>query len=259
MAIVLVVFSFVAFPVCSFAEASGTAIDGSLTTPGFLEGWALEGKVETYSREDLYKHINGEAEMYLPYGFEVLTAAYFGMAPGTASEARTSMEIDIFKMRTLLDAFGIYSNYRDPDGEAVKAGADGVISQPKELELLKAPEISARSEKFVAECVLGYKFFPRGITAEAIFEGEPLKFFVVITESATTASTTLSLYFEYLKKEGSTTQIDETNEKTLITKDPLYKGVVLRQSGRYLLGICKLEDPSKGILLLDRWISRLKF
>lgn len=313
----LLAFFCVGFSICSFAEASGTAREGGLSESGtlsgtssdktefqilpmagFLSGWSMEGKAESFSRETLYQHIDGEAEMYLPYGFELLTSAYY-----LGAEGKKSLEVDIFRMGSLLDAFGIYSNYRDPDGEALKEGADGVISEnqlmfyqdryfvqlsapsakrpdrktfiafaeaisrklpapsasPKELNLLKAPDVSPRTEKYVAESLLGYKFFHKGLTAEATFEGKPVKLFVVLTGSETEASTTLGLYCEYLKKEGRTPQRNEASGKTLITQDPLYKGVVMRQSGPYLLGISKLEDTSKGIALLDRWASLLSF
>ncbi|MBF0502489.1 MAG: hypothetical protein HQM09_20290 [Candidatus Riflebacteria bacterium] len=283
----------------SFAEASGTTIEELLPAANFLDGWTMEEKVETFSRETLYERIDGEAEMYLPYGFESLVSTYYGMG---AKENRSSLAVDIFKMGSSLDAFGIYSNYRDSEDEAIKVGVDGVISEsqlmfyqdryfihlsasgskkpdrkafiacaeaiskklpppllPKEFELFKAPGISPRTEKYVAESLLGYKFFHKGFTEEAVIEGKPVKLFIVLTESEAAASDTLGLYFEYLKKEGCGPQITETDGKTLLSRDKLYKGVALRQSGRYLFGISKLEDPTKGISVLDRWLSLLSF
>lgn len=277
------------------AQASGTTDNGLLPNSGFLAGWAMEGKAETYSRDNLYKLINGEAELYLPYGFERLTTAYYGLG----DKAKTSLSVEIYKMGSGLDAFGIYSNYRSPESEALSIGSDGFVAEgqllfyqdryfvrlsasgvgkpdrkvflacasavaaqlpasasaPRELDLLKSTQITPRTEKFVAESLLGYKFFRRGLTAEATVEGKPAKFFVVLTESDAAASATLDLYIDSLKKEGVTPQVRELKGKTLSAEDPLYKGIVIRQVGASILGIAKLENIDKGIDLLDHWLS----
>ena len=42
------------------------------------EGWVMDGAIARYTPENLYKYINGEAELYLPYGFEVLASVQDG-------------------------------------------------------------------------------------------------------------------------------------------------------------------------------------
>ena len=38
--------------------------------PGkFDGGWSMEEKAAVYTPQTLYKYIDGEAEMYMPYGF----------------------------------------------------------------------------------------------------------------------------------------------------------------------------------------------
>jgi hypothetical protein len=76
----------------------------------------LDGKVKQYTAEDLYVYINGEAELYMPYGFEILGSAFYGKGGDT----RSGIVADVYRMGSLLDAFGIYSNYRDTGAEPVK-------------------------------------------------------------------------------------------------------------------------------------------
>ncbi|MCX5797956.1 MAG: hypothetical protein NTU90_00035, partial [Proteobacteria bacterium] len=39
-------------------------IESMLPSPGFSEGWVMEGKVTTYREDNLYVYIDGEAELY---------------------------------------------------------------------------------------------------------------------------------------------------------------------------------------------------
>lgn len=267
----------------------------------FREGWK-SGEQEVFFRDSLYKRINGEAELYLPYGFESLVAANY---TGPASK---SLDVEIFRMGSPLDAFGIYSNYRDGAQERLALGFDGVISdsqvmfcqdryfvrlsapsskQPArqtfiacaeaisgaisakvpsptplpEPGLFDAPEIASRSVKFTATSLLGYAFFPKGLTAEAELDGKPLKFFAVLAGSEASAARALEQYVEYLRKEGGQPRLEQGDAAagmTLLGRDPLYKGVVMRRVGSRLLGIAKFEDPAKGLPLINRWISGLK-
>ncbi|MBA4418463.1 MAG: hypothetical protein C0392_11240 [Syntrophus sp. (in: bacteria)] len=270
------------------------AIKSLLPADGFSEGWTMEGKAEVFTEETLYTHINGEAELYMPYGFQDLGFALYVKA----ADAKTALAVDVYRMKSLLDAFGIYSNYRSPDDSKIKIGADGFVAdsqlmfyqdryfvrlsasgtdtlaqnvfiacaeaiakrlpsppvKPLELELLKVPGIIPGTEKYVAESLLGYKFFKKGLVAQASLDGATIKVFVVITESTEGARNTFDQYAGYLKQAGIIPKVEVHKERrTLIAQDPLYKGVVIRQSGPYLLGVSNIQDTLKGILFLDGW------
>jgi len=99
--------------------ASG--IESMLPIPGFAEGWNSSGGVETFDETTLSDHINGEAAMYYPYGFTVAASATYTRAGATDNSVRA----DVYEMGSVLDAFGIYSNYRYADEPVPEFGCDG--------------------------------------------------------------------------------------------------------------------------------------
>jgi hypothetical protein len=273
--------------------------ESPLPSQGFLEGWSMEGKVSTYTPENLYTHINGEAELYLPYGFELSWSALYVKT----DDAKSGLAVDVYRMRSPLDAFGIYSNYRSPDSEEVRIGSEGFINDsqllfykdryfvqlaasgesvperkafmawaegiagklsgsstpPKELEVLRVEGMVPRTEKYVAQSLLGYGFLKKGFTATAVVDGMPVKVFVALDESSAASAETFDRYLRYLKEGGAQPVVKKDGETiTLIGHDPLYKGMVVRQSGRYLLGAANLKDPPKAIPLMDRLQSRTR-
>ena len=86
--------------------------------------WKIEGKPLFYSRETLSDRINGEAELYFPYGFDRMGAARYV----SDKNATTGIDVEIYRMGSLLDAFGMYANYRQKDGKEINAGAESNLS-----------------------------------------------------------------------------------------------------------------------------------
>ena len=188
-------------PVPLFAADSSMA--NILPAGGCSEDWVMKDKANLFNRDTLFDHINGEAELYFPYGFEVLaTATYINR-----ENPEMWIVADVYKMGSLLDAFGIYSNYRKTNASWVTIGAEGFVSSsqlmfyqdryfvriqvtgttklkqdtflacgravsqnlplnagiPKELQILRIPEIVLKSERYIAKSLLGYAFFHHGI------------------------------------------------------------------------------------------------
>ncbi len=113
------------------------------------------------------------------------------------------------------------SGRQPPAREAILACAQAVSAKlppsfwPRELGLIQAPGITSPTEKLVAESLLGYRFFPRGLTVEG----------------------------------------DSQPGLALFSQDQLYKGILLQQRDSLLYGIAKIDDPAKARALLDRWLS----
>ena len=162
-------------------------------------GWAMDGKVATYNPDNLYKYIDGEAELYVPYGFRKAASAMY-VKPGSSD---VGIVVNVFEMGSLLDAFGIYSNFRTPTLEQAKIGAEGFLDEsqlmfyqdrffvqaeasgtfteggpvfrscaeailhnlpdaketPRELDILKIPEAVPLTDKYSATALLGHSFF----------------------------------------------------------------------------------------------------
>lgn len=276
-----VIFSVVLFVLTLCVPAAVPASDPSmkniLPVPGCSKDWLLEDKVVLYDRDTLFDYINGEAELYLPYGFEVLATARYVQQ----ENPDTAIAADVYRMASLLDAFGIYSNYRKPDAAASQIGAEGFQSstqlmfyqdryfvrlqasgvtsiekdvflacgraisrnlppgagRPGEVEILRVPGVLPGTERYIARSLLGYAFLRRGLIADAILEGEKMQVFLVPEDSKAAARKAFDQYHAYLRASGKGVQLTETGGQiSLSAIDPLYGGVLVEQSGRYLMG-----------------------
>lgn len=78
--------------------------------------WRLLEPVRTFGTDNLYEEIDGEAELVLPYGMERLTVAVLGRTARPGSEVR----LELFRMASPRDAYGIWSQYRYPDQEILR-------------------------------------------------------------------------------------------------------------------------------------------
>jgi hypothetical protein len=270
---ILVAVLFIASPAFAAEKALETLLPISCAS-----GWVMDGKVATYTPENLYKYIDGEAELYLPYGFRKAATVMYVKAGGKD----VGIVANIFEMGSPLDAFGIYSNFRSPALEQTKVGAEGFLDESqlmfyqsryfvqiegsgaltqagplfrscadaisrnlpdekeklREIAFLKVAETVPLTERYYAAGLLGHSFFGKGFTAEVTIGDAPAKSLLILGGSEEAARRVFTDYAKYLTKSGATPQM--SSDKAGITMhviDPLYKGVVLRQSGHYGDGI----------------------
>ncbi len=281
------------------AFSSEPAIEKLLPPQACAEGWVIEEQPVVYTKENLFDYINGEAEIYFPYGFEVLATARYV----NAKNPSVSLVMDVYKMGSLTEAFGIYASYRRSDDASVKAGADAVLStsqmlmyqdryyarlqasgapeieqdvflacghslsknlpqnmeQPKELDVFKIAAVTPKSERYIAQSVLGYAFLPRGFMADATVNGEQVRIFMLTDDTQAAARKAFDQYRDYLKESGKEVLVLELSGGALLTAtDPLYSGVAVQQAGRYIIGAVRLKNPPDEKPLLDELISRLR-
>jgi len=78
--------------------------------------WTLIEPVRSFGPDNLFEEIDGEAELFLPYGMERLTVAVLHRKAKPASEVR----VELFRMATPRDAYGISSQYHYPDQEVLR-------------------------------------------------------------------------------------------------------------------------------------------
>jgi len=222
--------------------ADSSSLLSVLPAGGCAEGWVMDEKPSLFTEETLFDHINGEAELYFPYGFDSLATARY------VKKSTSGLEIvaDVYRMGSLLDAFGIWSNYRKADIPGCVVGADCFLSssqmlfyqdryfvrlqatgtptpgqdvflacgralsrnlpagkvRPGELELFQVHGVVPKTERYLPRSVLGYPFFRRGMTAEANLNGERAQVFVVFEDSAAAARQAFDRYLASLKEEG---------------------------------------------------------
>ncbi len=211
------------------------------------DGWTMDGKVTFFDKDSLFDRIDGESELFFPYGFELLAYARYE----NRQDPKIAIDADVYKMGSLLDAFGIFANYRRKDDADAAIGGGATVSssqlffyqdryfvrlqitgatsakqdvfltcakaisknlpqnanRPAELESLMIPAVVNRSERYVPQSLLGYDFFRRGLTAEAFVSGEPLQVFVVTEPTQEAARKTFDAYCSYLKQSKSDASI----------------------------------------------------
>lgn len=261
-------------------------------------GWIMKDKTALFTKETLADHINGEAELYFPYGFDLAaTATYMN-----SKNPEVWIVADVYRMASLLDAFGIYSNYRKADAAWAMVGAEGFHSAsqfmfyqgryfvriqvtgttelredtiltcsraisrnlpfnaayPRELEVFRIPAVVPKSERYIAQSVLGYDFFRRGITAAATVQGERVQVLVIPEDSQDGARKAFDRYCAYLKAEGKDLHLTEKPDKKFVKAfDPLYGGVYVVQSDRYIIGAVRMKDPAAAEQLIEQLQERI--
>ncbi len=284
-AIVIFVSVMLVMVVCGPVRAAGLSIRDVLPQKSFAEGWVIDGKVSLFDKDNLFDHIDGEAELYFPYGFEALASAVYA----NKKDPDLSVVADVYKMASPLDAFGIYSNYRKANNSWVKIGAEGFISAsqamfyqdryfvrlqaagttnlptdiflacaraisgnlpadfspPKELDVMKIKALVPKSERYIAQSLLGYIFFRRGIIADAVVQDDKMQIFAIHEDSPAAARATFSEYCSYLQAEERSPAMTENKTYLQVTAvDPLYGQVLVQQSGRYVLGAVRVKNVS---------------
>jgi len=84
-----------------------------------IAGWKLSGEIETFIPATFYEYINGAADLYLMYEFEELKVAEY------QNDKKASVTVDIYRHKTSLHAFGIYSQERFPGANFLDIGVQG--------------------------------------------------------------------------------------------------------------------------------------
>lgn len=283
-------------PIAVFAVE--TDVTKALPDPACIEDWPMDGKAALFDKDTLFDHINGESELYFPYGFEALGFARYA----NRNNPKSAFDADIYKMGSLLDAFGMYANYRRKDDVDVNVGAEGTASssqllfyqdryfvrlqasgttnpgpdiflacaraiseklprntgRPKELEAFIIPAIERKSLRYIAQSLLGYDFFRKGIMADAILKDEKIQVFLVLEDSGEAARKAFDQYGEYLKTSEKNVQIAQMQQRiSLKARDPLYGNVVVEQKGRYIFGAVRVKDTSGAQQLIEKLRKRI--
>ena len=251
------------------ARADDTSLGKVLPASGFAADWVLKDQVRLLDKETLFEHINGEAELFFPYGFDLLaTATYVNK-----SDPEVWLVADIYRMATFLDAFGIYANYRRASSTGMDMGAEGFLApsqvmfyqdryfvrlqvtgatslkadvflacgraisdklprrsgRPAELDLLYLPDLVPGTERYIPKSLLGYAFFHRGLIADAVSDGKSMQIFAVLEDSPEAAGATLEKYRAYLKGEGRNPRETVTARGLALMADDPLYGSVLAE------------------------------
>ncbi len=101
-----------------------TAADGNMEK--FLAappGWTAGELAGRYTAENLHEHLNGGAERYLGYGFREAAVREY-ISPG----AKRKVLVELYRMDSPANAFGIYSSDREAGDEIPNLGQGAVLN-----------------------------------------------------------------------------------------------------------------------------------
>ena len=218
--------------------ASGVSLLESLLPKDLPEGWVLIEGPRLYARKTLFEHLDGQAELYFKYGYQKSVFAGYQHQ----ERPKEQIEIDIYDMGNVLQAFGIFSRLRTMDGPggigldscaddhsllfykgryfvmlygtesnpsimkelalSVSSGISDSSPSPKEIGYFPTQNLEARSIQYFTEGLLGHRFLKRGY--QASYRQGTGEFHLILGQfkNADEARAALKTYREYLSQKG---------------------------------------------------------
>ena len=89
---------------------------GLLPAEKDLDGWKMDGEALFYTADNLWEYINGQAETFLMYEFHEVAAQHY------LNASELEIKVEIYEHGNSLMTFGIYSQFRSPDGSYLDIG-----------------------------------------------------------------------------------------------------------------------------------------
>ncbi len=78
------------------------------------DGWVSKGDPQVLTKDTLFEHIDGQADLFLQYGFQ--QSVFTTYRKDNSSKGK--IELDIYDMGNVLEAFGVFSRFRQGDRPA---------------------------------------------------------------------------------------------------------------------------------------------
>ncbi|HLP48515.1 MAG TPA: DUF6599 family protein, partial [Candidatus Kapabacteria bacterium] len=129
------------------ANTNTTLTELSTVLPTEIDGWKKAGKDTFYNPENLFKYIDGGAELYISYNFQQTLAQKYTL------DEENEITVDIFDMENSFNAFGIFAHSSEtPDAAADRIGqgseyASGLLTFWKDkfyISILAYPETAEK-------------------------------------------------------------------------------------------------------------------
>jgi hypothetical protein len=89
-----------------------------------MAGWKISDSPTTYTPETLFEYIDGGADLFLQFDFQDLTAATYAKV-GAAAE----ITVDIYRHKSAIRAFGMYTQERPSGTTPLPVGIEGYAGQ----------------------------------------------------------------------------------------------------------------------------------
>jgi hypothetical protein len=259
-------------------------------------GWQAVSSPQFFEPQNLWEYINGQAEMYIDYGFQLVVSLEYRSMDGARS-----MAIEIFQMKNPNHAFGIYAAERSPDDRFIDMGAQGyfsenvlnfwkgqyyvkltsfqVSSDTKEILMMLASVIATKikgtysepelfacfptknrvqmSERFIPKNFLGQSFLENGYRVEYKNGGSSYEVFLVKNASREKAKEAFAKYEDFLKSQNERMSSSKKDDYQLIFAER-GKGKAIFQYGSFVGGVLNSNDSSEAERIIEEIVQKLK-
>jgi hypothetical protein len=254
-----------------------------------LKGWTQKGKPDVYTPDNLFEYINGAAEVFLSYDFQVLATLTY------ENQKKNSFTVDVYRHNNDRNGFGIYSAEKPQKGNFIPIGAQGYYEtgilnflkgayyvkmsgydlgdNDKQVLTTAAEAIAkalkgtvsfptaatcfpdkgklANSERYINQNFLGHAFLHSAFTADYEIDGRKFQVFIIENENAKDVEKILQGYLDFLKKKGI--KFEESNNLYRF-QDPYYRSygmMNLKKSKNYLWGLFSKNNTTAEFFIRE--------
>jgi len=293
-------FLFISMGIFVWFEATSWALplESLIPKKGLPDGWAIIHGPQTYNKKTLFEHVNGQAELFLKYGFEKSVFAVYQ----NKKDSKDQIEMDIYDLGNVVQAFGVFSRFRNedlPGGFGLDSFLDDhsalfykgryfimayatasnpdllkqfslLISSkitdlsppPKEINYFPKDRLKPGSVQYFSEGLLGHQFLKRGFqgTYTEKAEGKEYKLFLAIFKDSQDAKAGLKAFRDDLSKKGKISSVNlvEFGTRAFSGEDPYQGNVIILQKGFYLLGVIGFEKEKDAGNPLAEFMKNIK-
>jgi hypothetical protein len=302
----LVMISFICVPLINSLVSGAVSRDeltkdkelliGLLPKEAESPGWHAVSSPQFFEPENLWEYINGQAEMYIDYGFQLLVTLEYRSTDGARS-----MAIEIYQMKNPKHAFGIYVAERSTEDRLINMGVQGylgenvlnfwkgqyyvkltsfqVSSDTEKSLMMLASVIAAKvkgtysepklfacfptknrvqmSERFIPKNFLGQSFLENGYRVEYESGGGSYQVFLVKTASSEKAEEAFAKYGDFLKSQNEKMSSSKKDDYQIIFGEG-QKGQAIFQYGFFVGGVLNREDLSEAQRIIEETVQNLK-
>jgi hypothetical protein len=115
------------------------------------------------------------------------------------------------------------------------------------------PAVLKGTERYIARSLLGYEFFRRGLTADALLSHGRGQVFLVLEQTSKAAHAAMEQYLAYLNASGNNARIVRRKGVIFLSGlDPLYGIVYVEEAGRYLVGAVRFKGESTARQVVEQ-------
>lgn len=265
------------------AAIATTAAAQSPLSCDLVPGWQQSGTNRTYTADNLFEYMDGNAEGYLLYGFVRMQGI-------TCKSGANTLVIDVSEMEDSDMAYGMFAANADPNQATTKIGMVGQIGPRRAsfakgkyyVEIAASPDVDQSSSlrlfcarleapmegrntppealdrfpqedlistRLVPESVLGLRQLKRGFVAKYA-SGQA---FIVQEASPETAAQILN----QLRKRFSDSSSAQVGDEAILTKTQYLDGLCIFRKGRYLAGYANAPDGQSAAMQAVKLAARI--